>query len=303
MPATRTDTRHVSRSATLLRQSSADPVRLIKSEVVDLSTNDGTRPRKKLVVEKKSLRQRSKQKARAPLPPPSEIIEISSDDDDAPPAKRPSGSMSALERRVKELEEENKKWKQALLASQAAQTAQPQSPPSTPHKEPKPTPHAKSDQFISAIDEHVSCEICTMKMWNPYTLACGHTFCMDCLQDWFSTALAQHMATHPHYNPQASIPRHWRDALARPDLSIGARRQIELEIRRLSDAIPQPSYSCPTCRVEVRNKPAENFVVKHIVRTVAGAQGESCPKPAPPPRLGHRIEGPWDGFFPFAFAS
>lgn len=133
-------------------------------------------------------------------------------------------------------------------------------------------------------------------------LACGHTFCKDCLQDWFSTTLAQHMAAHPHYNPQVVVPAHWRAALARPGLSHLDRRHIEREIQRHAEATPQPAYSCPTCRVEVRNKPAENFIVKHMVRTIAGAQGESCPKDNAPPRLvGQVVEGPWDAFFPFAY--
>ncbi|KAI0769654.1 hypothetical protein BD413DRAFT_604785 [Trametes elegans] len=258
MPATRTAVvRQGNRAAPMARQASID-VRLATPEIISISSGDESRPFKKLALEKKSARQRSKQKARAPLPPASEIIEISSDDD-APLPKRPSGSMSTLERRIKELEE-----------------------------------------FLSAVDEHISCEICTMKMWNPYTLACGHTFCKDCLQDWFSTALAQHMATHPHYNPQAMIPHHWRALLARPDLSHHQRREVERQISMLAEATPQPAYSCPTCRVEVRNKPAETFVVKHLVRTVAGAQGESCPKIDLPPRLGHPPDGPWDGFFPFS---
>ncbi|KAI0365632.1 hypothetical protein BV20DRAFT_1003797 [Pilatotrama ljubarskyi] len=275
MPATRTESRQGSRPATHYHQASVD----------------------KLAVEKKSARQRSKQKARAPLPPPSEIIEISSDDDDAPPAKRPSGSTTALERRVKELEEESRNWRQAALAAQATQA---HVQPSTPAKQATPPPDTRFDKLLSTMDEHVSCEICTMKMWNPYTLACGHTFCKDCLQDWFSTALAQHMATNPAYNPQGNIPAHWRAALARPDLSHVARRQIEREIGLLMEATPQPTYSCPTCRVEVRSKPAENFVVKHIVRTIAGLQGESCPKEDQLPRLGHPVDGPWDGFFPFS---
>ncbi|KAL1942497.1 hypothetical protein VTO73DRAFT_6099 [Trametes versicolor] len=280
MPATRTESKQAGRSATHHFPGSVD----------------------KAAVERKTARQRAKQKARAPLPPSSEIIEISSDDDEPPAKRRSSGSMTALERRVKELEEENKKCKQAVLASQAALQARAPLSSNPLAKEGAPVPDVKFDKFLSTIDEHVSCEICTTKMWNPYTLACGHTFCKDCLQDWFSTTLAQHMAAHPHYNPQVVVPPHWRAALARPNLSPLDRRHIEREIQRHAEATPQPAYSCPTCRVEVRNKPAENFIVKHMVRTIAGAQGESCPKDNAPPRLvGQVVEGPWDAFFPFAF--
>ncbi|KAI0356239.1 hypothetical protein OH77DRAFT_1401399 [Trametes cingulata] len=295
MPATRTESRQGSRPATHYGQPSVDVRPAEPTAIAVSSDDDGSPPRKKLAVEKKSAPQRSKQKARAPLPPPSEIIEISSDDDDeAPPAKRPSTSTSALERRVKELEVENKRWREIALAAEAVTQTQ----ASIPAKPATPPPDTRFDKLLSTMDEHVSCEICTMKMWNPYTLACGHTFCKDCLQDWFSTALAQHMATNPAYNPQGNVPPHWRAALTRPDLSIAARRHIEREIALLIEATPQPTYSCPTCRVEVRARPAENFVVKHIVRTIAGLQGESCPKQDPLPRIGHPVDGPWDGFFP-----
>ncbi|KAI0829605.1 hypothetical protein BC628DRAFT_1408472 [Trametes gibbosa] len=297
MPATRTEMKHASRSTPNHRQASIQ-VRRPASEVVTLSSGEYSPPRKKMVPEKKSAKQRSKQKARAPLPPPSEIIEISSDDDE-PPAKRSSGSMSLAERRVKELEEESKRWKEAALAAQAvslaaqANLAQKDTPPSD----------VRLDQILSTMDEHVSCEICTMKMWHPYTLSCGHTFCKGCIQDWFSTALAQHMSAHPTYNPQLMVPIHFRTTLARQDLSAHARRQIMREVARLEENTAQPAYSCPTCRVGVRNKPAENFVVKHMVRTIAALQGESYPKEDPPRLLGQTVEGPWDGFFPFALPS
>ena len=32
----------------------------------------------------------------------------------------------------------------------------------------------------------VSCRICIRPMYEPYTIACGHTFCYSCLAQWFS---------------------------------------------------------------------------------------------------------------------
>ncbi|TBU47281.1 hypothetical protein BD309DRAFT_998473 [Dichomitus squalens] len=288
MPATRSGVRQGSRQPGPYLQDMAGPSNLDFVHVVD----DEGPPRKRQAVERKSNKQRSKQKAKAPLPPASEIIEISSDEDE-PLAKKPSGSTAAFEKRINELEEENKNLKRALAA---AKTAQPHPVPLA--KVPTPTPDAKSDKVLSAIEEHVSCEVCTLKMWNPFTLACGHTFCKDCLQDWFSTAHMQHLTANPTYDPQRLIPLHLRAALARHDLAAPQRRHIEREIALITASTSHPQYSCPTCRVLVRAKPAENFVVKHLVRTIAAAQGESPPKE--PPRALHRaLEGPFDGFFPF----
>ena len=132
-----------------------------------------------------------------------------------------------------------------------------------------------------------------------YRLACGHTFCKNCLVDWFNTALVQHLGAYPHYDAQRVIPAHLRNALLHPNLPQHSRALYEREIAVLLSTTPQPKYSCPTCRVLVKAKPAENFVVKHLVRTIAGVQGEQCPQEAPLPRHpGRPVEGPFDGFFP-----
>ena len=104
MPPTRSEPRQgSSRPVAQSRHGSVLDVRPVEGAIT-LSSDDESPPRKKAAVEKKTVRQRSKQKARVPLPPTTEIIEISSDDE-VPVPKRPSGSMSVLERRIKELEE------------------------------------------------------------------------------------------------------------------------------------------------------------------------------------------------------
>ena len=63
-----------------------------------------------------------------------------------------------------------------------------------------------------------------------------------------------------------------------------------------------PEYSCPTCRIQIKTKPADNFVVKHMVHSIAAIQGESCPLPPPPPPVhGKPAEGPFDAFFLLRF--
>ncbi|KAI0743853.1 hypothetical protein C8Q80DRAFT_1272487 [Daedaleopsis nitida] len=289
MPATRAASRHGSRPPQPYASGNAGPSNAVLPLFVD-DDDDGP-PRKRHVVDRKPSKQRAKQKARAPLPPAAEIIEISSDEDE-PLAKRPSGSMSAIERKIRELEEENKRLKAAVAAVKVL-------PPA-----PMPQPQVQAaldDKVLSTIEDHISCEVCTLKMWHPYTLSCGHTFCKDCLQDWFNTAYVQHLSANPHYDLQKIIPAQWRATLARPDIPSQTRITLEREISNILIATPQPQYSCPTCRVHIKAKPAENFVVKHLVRTIAGVQGESCPQEAPVKRIpGRPVDGPFDGFFPYS---
>jgi hypothetical protein len=60
---------------------------------------------------------------------------------------------------------------------------------------------------------------------------------------------------------------------------------------------PQPTYTCPTCREQVKNKPVEDFALKSVVRTVAGAMGENSPTKKVNGRVGNGRPGPWDRFF------
>ncbi|KZS88648.1 hypothetical protein SISNIDRAFT_459480 [Sistotremastrum niveocremeum HHB9708] len=39
---------------------------------------------------------------------------------------------------------------------------------------------------LNPLSDLITCEICTLTMWEPYTLSqCGHTYCATCLSDWF----------------------------------------------------------------------------------------------------------------------
>lgn len=131
-------------------------------------------------------------------------------------------------------------------------------------------------------------------------LTCGHSFCQDCLQDWFGTTLAQFMTAHPGYNPQPPIVQQYMLYLRQPTLAAPQRRAIERELQSLLDSMEKPNYTCPTCRDPVKTAPIESFALKHVVRTVAQAEGETSPSRvvASGAAATRRNENTWDGFFP-----
>lgn len=133
-----------------------------------------------------------------------------------------------------------------------------------------------------------------------FSLGCGHTFCLTCLQDWFSTVLAQHMNTHPGYVPNLPIPQHYRNLLRDPNVPLRDRRAAQRQLRDAYDLKDHPDYTCPSCRVPVRTKPTEAFTVKNVVRAVAESQGDVSPRKPVPGKA--RRDDPWDGFFPTLLA-
>ncbi|OBZ68374.1 hypothetical protein A0H81_11415 [Grifola frondosa] len=74
----------------------------------------------------------------------------------------------------------------------------------------------ETKEFLSVMDEHITCQLCASKMWIPFVLNCGHVFCQSCLEKWFDTMHMQHMMTYPDYDPQAMISPNYRYALEDP---------------------------------------------------------------------------------------
>ncbi|KAJ6588432.1 hypothetical protein B0H19DRAFT_1248093 [Mycena capillaripes] len=149
-----------------------------------------------------------------------EIIEISSDSEDDEPVasrtRRRATKTSEFEEKIKRLEQENARVKQEVNEIKKQQAA-----------------------FSANLEDRITCEICESKLWSPFMLDCGHTFCLQDLEDWFAAALTQHRNVYPHYTVNAP-----------PNGTL-------------------PHYTCPKCREKVYSKPIQNFAVKDFVRAAA----------------------------------
>ncbi|KAF9039542.1 hypothetical protein BDZ89DRAFT_1110202 [Hymenopellis radicata] len=229
-----------------------------------------------------------------------EVIEISSDDDEAALPAYEAARADALEAQVKKLKAELAKSEADKKRIRKERTALQE----TVEKLQASKAQDAGDEetiAISKLEDDLTCEICSMKMWHPYILPkCGHTFCETCLHGWFTTTTTQYQATHPNYNPNLPIPmpNFLRDTVYYGQI---VPRQLINMVNQLDTG--GPSLTCPTCREAVKVRPVECFAIKSLVRTVGSAQGEESPKkPAAAKGRGkHRapvVKDPWAVFFP-----
>ncbi|PCH43913.1 hypothetical protein WOLCODRAFT_138667 [Wolfiporia cocos MD-104 SS10] len=279
MPAQRT-TRRASRQPSHIKASSLSPAPGPDPEVIVISSDEDAPLSRKSSVQPHRRKTQAKGKGRL-LPPPRDIIEISSDEEDGPP--RPTPSRSPVTSRRRQPQNTRAEFRR---------------PSSSTHRRATSELSAKEPSVpISMLEDHIGCEICLLPMWTPYALSCGHTFCQSCLQDWFSTILAHHMDVTPGYN-------HIRIAelnaqLREPGLHVQMRHRIIALLSSIEAETPSPTYSCPSCRATVTSRPSEVFALKNIVHAIATAKGESPPKkPLPSNAASSSAGGLWDGFFP-----
>ncbi|KIP10947.1 hypothetical protein PHLGIDRAFT_125257 [Phlebiopsis gigantea 11061_1 CR5-6] len=261
-------------------------------EVIVLSSDDEENAARKPVA-KRPPKARLRPKLRpAPAAVATEIVEIISEDDSSPKSTE-RDLRAQLEKAKREI----------VKLKKAAAVPERQGNSATHDAEVRrltsevESVEASKQRFFMSLEDQVCCEICTLKMWTPYTLPCGHTFCLGCLQDWFGTILAQHLNGNPGYNPQPRMYAQYRAMLRNPGFDGREREIIQQHLQTMIAQMQHPNYTCPSCRVPVKTKPAEAFAVKNIVRAMADAQGEASPK-----RKGAhnaRREDPWDGFFPY----
>ncbi|KAH8115506.1 hypothetical protein DFH11DRAFT_1543002 [Phellopilus nigrolimitatus] len=242
-------------------------------------------------------------------PPSPDVIVLSSDDDDVPPLRRPlpkrqraerqSGSSDAAQLRleIEVLKKERNEIKsccaKAEVAANIAEAAKDRAMAKASDLEKLLKRKATSQRpDYSELEDTVSCEICTLKMWSPATLVgCGHSFCEKCLHDWFNTAFTQHVQLHPDFLAGPQIPedlaRHSNDPRVAPVIE-----QIRADFRK---RVPSPEYTCPTCRVAVKRRPVEVYALKEFVRKAAKLLGESEEGPR---RANRAVGSVFDDFFP-----
>ncbi|PPQ70525.1 hypothetical protein CVT26_013983 [Gymnopilus dilepis] len=264
---------------------------------ISLTDSDSDLPRSPLrPMRQNSAKPRSTARPKKPfLPPPEEIIEISSDEDEETRSTVPQAHVVAdFRRQISKLREENVKCKRDLerASKQLKELKEENQTLQALHKPDKATISLDVEQ----LSDHLDCEICTSRMWTPYILPdCGHTFCQSCLQDWFGTVQAKFLTDHPQNDPQRNAA-----TLGHLNLFIAQNPQVALRpdlLNMISRSLPpQPKYTCPTCRELVRSRPTEAFALKAIVRTIATAAGETSPQK--PARSIGAASNPWDGFFP-----
>ena len=103
----------------------------------------------------------------------------------------------------------------------------------------------------------------------------------------------------PEFSLDQSIPGYIRDLLVRVRYRPELQAELDFEVAqyRFSQGIPQPVYTCPTCRDVVRNKPVEIFALKTVVETISNAMGTTSPKATSAKGQKPASAGSWDEIF------
>ncbi|OBZ77193.1 hypothetical protein A0H81_02510 [Grifola frondosa] len=251
-----------------------------------------------------------------------DVIEISSSDDDCPPTS--TSRLDSARKRLSESEKEVRRLRKSLedachiQAQLRAELCQHTQELKEARMEAETLRRSVEDadrlqaqlcvnserqtEFISTIKDHLLCTICMTEMWSPYVLVCGHTFCQECLEKWFDGTFVQHLETHNNYIPNDPVLANYQAALENLHMPDEMHRQLHAEAMAIIGQQPQPQYTCPSCRVLVKNRPIEVFSLKSLVRTVAGQLRESSPVRGVRGGVTGRVgDGPWDGFFPFGW--
>ncbi|KAJ3923821.1 hypothetical protein F5877DRAFT_62946 [Lentinula edodes] len=131
--------------------------------------------------------------------------------------------------------------------------------------------HTSNEELMNEFETLLTCNICMEVFNNPFSLSpCGHTFCLQDLQEWFRKAPSMEYA--------------------------------------MDDDIYDPEYimncqkSCPTCRAIVIGRPLPVYSVKDIINALQKAKpnGGSA---ADHSTISSCSKDPWEGLFPLTVSS
>ncbi|KAJ4487146.1 hypothetical protein C8J55DRAFT_507104 [Lentinula edodes] len=131
--------------------------------------------------------------------------------------------------------------------------------------------HTSNEELLNEFKTLLTCNICMEVFNNPFSLSpCGHTFCLQDLQEWFRKAPSMEYA--------------------------------------MDDDIYDPEYimncqkSCPTCRAIVIGRPLPVYSVKDIINALQKAKpnGGSA---ADHSTISSCSKDPWEGLFPLTVSS
>ncbi|KNZ77764.1 hypothetical protein J132_03822, partial [Termitomyces sp. J132] len=137
---------------------------------------------------------------------------------------------------------------------------------------------------VLQLDDNMGCEICTSRMWSPFMSIAR-------MRSHILLVLPAGLQTHNH--------RLWEAMMQNP--LILRTPHAAAYYAQLQQQAPQPQYTCPTCREQVKNRPVEDFALKALIRAITTAAGEGSPKKLDKQTRGKATApktGPWDGFFP-----
>ena len=104
------------------------------------------------------------------------------------------------------------------------------------------------------------------------------------------TIYSKHIRDHPEYLQQMAMVAAYRNHPR-------ARGHLPAMVEHQRANMVHPSYTCPTCRINVKHRPVEIYAFKDIIRAVSKISGgEESPKNGTVNRAA--VGGVFDGFFP-----